>query len=343
MRRAAVFSVIATMMLVAGLTARADEVRLADGSLVMGKVVSIAGGKLKVATEFAGEIEIELAKVSSIATAEPRQIRIGDAPAVEGTLGLDDGTQVLTVNGDVRPLALTEISDVRDVGAPPAPEKPRVNWIGKAEVGLTGKSGNTDRVDARALVSTTRVGPRGRLILTLRGAYAQVDGTRSQNEIMGTELYERDITDRLFGYQKLELEYDEFEDLDLRATLTAGLGYFVIRSKKQELKVRGGIAYQREQFNGGVTEDNFITEAGYDYRLDLNKWLRFTSRFTFFMEPADFDAWRFDAENAAEIPLSQKSGWKVKLGVRNEFDNMPQPGIEELDTTYYASLVYNWE
>jgi putative salt-induced outer membrane protein YdiY len=322
--------------------AAADEVRLADGSVVRGRVVSVSGGKLKIATDFAGELTIAMNKVTAVVTDGPREIRIGLTHDVQGALGLDEGTQVLHVGAAVQPLDLGALTVVQDLGVPIV-DPPRANWTGRAELGVTGKSGNTDRIDARALVTTTRTGPKGRLILTLRGAYAQSDGVRSQSEVMGTEIYERDVTKRLFVYEKLELEYDEFENLDLRGTIAGGLGYFLVRSPRQELKFRSGLAYQREQFTDGTSDDNLLAEAGYDYRLDISKWLRYTSRFTYFVVPGDWDDWRFDAENAAEIPLSQKSGWKLKLGVRNEYDAMPQPGIERLDTSYYASLVYNWD
>ncbi len=35
--------------------------------------------------------------------------------------------------------------------------------------------------------------------------------------------------------------------------------------------------------------------------------------------------------------------WKVRLSVRNQYDNVPRPGIEKLDTSYLLNLVYDWE
>jgi len=338
-----VLAMVCAVLVVVG-PAWADEVRMSDGSVVYGRIVSVRGGTVVVATDFAGEIKVPIGKINGIVTDEPREVRVGATHEVQGVLGVEGEQQTLSVDGRSQPLSLQHLTVLQDAGTPIV-DPPDANWAGRAELGLTGKSGNTDRIDARALVSATRTGPQGRLILTLRGAYAEVEGARSQNEVMGTEIYERDFTDRLFGYEKLELEYDEFENLDLRGTLTLGLGYFLVRSDRQELKLRGGLAYQREEFSSGTpaSEDNFLTEMGYDYRLDVSKWFRLTSKFTYYLEPSDLEAWRFDAENAAEIPLSQKSGWKLKFGVRNEFDNAPQPGIEKLDTSYYASLVYNWD
>ncbi len=342
MRALALFFSIAALCWASG--AAPDEVRTTGGSVLVGRVVSIAGGTLTIETEFGGVVPIPMANVAAVTTDEPRTVRVGATHETQGTLRVEDGRQLLVKSDRYQPLSLAHLTVLQDLGVPIV-EPPRANWTGRAELGLTGKSGNTDRIDARALVSATRTGERDRLMLTLRGAYAEVEGARSQNEVMGTQIYERDVSPRLFVFEKLELEYDEFENLDLRATLTGGLGYFLLRSERQELKVRGGLAYQHEEFSNGVStsEDSFLAEFGYDYRLDVSKWFRYTSRFGYYFEPADVDEWRIDAENAAEIPLSQKSGWKLKFGVRNEYDNTPQPGIEELDTTYYTSLVYNWD
>ena len=42
---------------------------------------------------------------------------------------------------------------------------------------------------------------------------------------------------------------------------------------------------------------------------------------------------------AMVFPLKQES-WKLKLGVRNEYNSTPLPGVDPLDNTYYVNLVY---
>jgi putative salt-induced outer membrane protein YdiY len=157
------------------------------------------------------------------------------------------------------------------------------------------------------------------------------------------EVYDRDITSRLFGFERLDLEYDEFEDLSFRSTLSGGLGYFLLRSDRKELKVRGALAYEHEEFHGDNSDDSFLISAGWDSHFDICKWFRYTSRFTFFLDPLEFDAWRLDSENAGEIPLSQKSGWKFKFGLHTEYDNDPQPGIDTRDLSYFVSFAYDWD
>lgn len=47
-------------------------------------------------------------------------------------------------------------------------------------------------------------------------------------------------------------------------------------------------------------------------------------------------------DSGFEIPLSA-GFWKLRLGLNNQYNSRPQPGREELDTTYYTRLVLNWK
>ena len=47
-------------------------------------------------------------------------------------------------------------------------------------------------------------------------------------------------------------------------------------------------------------------------------------------------------ENALELPLSKKVDWKIKAGVKNDYNSMPGPEADRrLDTFYFVNLV--WE
>lgn len=223
-----------------------------------------------------------------------------------------------------------------------AEEAPETSWTGRAEFGLDGETGNSERLNVKGLIRTKRETDFARLTLYVRGHFEESGGERSTNEIIGGTKFERDLSERTFAFVHWELESDEFEDLDLRSTLTGGLGYFVVRAERQELKVRGGPSYQHEELDDGSSTDSILVQLGYDYRLDLNERIRLTSTLSYFFNATDTDDWRLTAENAAEIPISMDAAWKIRLGIRNEYDALPQPGIERLDTSYFTSLTFDW-
>ena len=223
-----------------------------------------------------------------------------------------------------------------------AQEEPAASWTGRAEFGLDGQTGNSERLSLKGLVQTTRATDFARLSLYLRGQFEETSGERSKNEIIAGTKYERDLSERTFAFLHIEMERDEFESLDLRSTLTVGIGYFLIRAETHELKIRAGPSYQHEELDDGSTTDNLLAGLGYDYRLDLNERIRFTSTLSYFFNATEMDDWRLTAENAAEIPISTDAAWKLRLGIRNAYDALPQPGVERLDTSYFTSLTYDW-
>lgn len=337
---------VMVLSVLAVVTARgaADEIRLQDGSLVRGTITGIADGKVTIATDFAGDVTIALDKVTGMVSDEAHDFRLDRGEVVSGRLDVVDGQQRVTRDGTVwyvTPPALVAMGAPKKLLA--AGEKPPANWKGRAEFGLKGESGNTDRLNVQGRVTTTRETEADRLTLYLRGEYETQEGNRTANEVIGGTRYERDLNDRLFAFARLELEYDEFEDLDLRSILSGGLGYFFIRSDRQELKGRAGLGYTHESFSDGTRTDNLVAEFGYDYRLDIRKWLRYTSDFTYYLPLTEVNDWRFTAENAGEIPIGDTEAWKLRFGVHNDYDNAPQPGVESLDTMYFTSLVYNWK
>lgn len=319
----------------------ADEVRLRDGSMVRGTVTLVKEGKLTVKTDFAGDLSIPLDKIGGISTDAEQTIVLKGGGTYKGRMQYVDGKQQVLQHNQPQDLDVATLGEVVPVPPPGTPPTP-ANWTGRAELGLNGSSGNSDRINASAGVTATRTDVVDRLTLYLRGQYEESNGERSKNEVIGGVRYERDLSPRLFAYTRLELEYDEFENLDFRSTLAGGLGYFLIRNPRQDLKIRGGVAYQHEEFGDGSSDDKPLAEVGYDYRLDVKQWLRFNSTLTYFVDPTNVDDWRATAENSADLPLGTPSKWKLRLGVRNELDSDPLPDIESLDTTYYLSLVYLW-
>lgn len=318
-----------------------DEIHLGDGSIVRGTVTTIKEGSLTIKTDFAGDLKIPLDKITGVSTDAEQTITLKGGGTYTGRLQYVDGEQQVIEKDDPELLQISTLGEMVPVPPPGAPPVP-ANWTGRAELSLNGSEGNSDRINAAGGITTTRTHVKDRLTLYLRGLYEESNGERSQNEVIGGVRYERDLSPRLFAYTRLELEYDEFENLDLRSTVGAGLGYFLIRNPRQDLKIRGGLAYEHEEFGDGTSDDKPLAEAGYDYRLDVRQWLRFNSTMTYFVDPTEVDDWRAVAENVAELPLGGVSPWRLRFGVRNELDSDPLPDIESLDTTYYLSLVYLW-
>lgn len=204
------------------------------------------------------------------------------------------------------------------------------------------KEGNTESLNARGRLDVIRKTKDDLLSFFLSVDYSEQDDLRSQNEYRGGISYENMLNERTFWYTRLEMEFDEFENLDLRSTAAVGLGYYWLRKDDHELKNRLGIGYRHEAFNNDISKDEAVLDLGLDYRVDIAPWLQFTHSTTFSPGFEDFDDYRLDVDTAVILPL-QSDKLKLKLGIRNEYNSQPQSGIERLDNTYYANLMLSLE
>lgn len=320
----------------------ADTVQLLDGSLIFGKVASIGAGSLSLKTSYAGDLNIPLKGVKAIWTEDEHTITLEGSVVHTGRLEFTSGQQKIL--GEDGPISL-EITGIAKSVPAPLPDESRIpaDWSGRAELSLNGDTGNTNRFSLRTRVSATRTSTLDRLTLSLRAEFEESDGVRETAEVAGRLHHEHDLSERRYFFTRLDTERDDFESVEFRARIVAGLGRFLIKSPRQELKILGGGGYEYERFSDGSEANTGLVGAGYEYRVQARNWLRFDSSLITLMSITDIGDWRLQAVNGAELPLSNRAGWKLRLGVRNEYDAEPLPGVESLDTNYYLSIVYDWD
>ncbi len=357
MIRASKISSLAAAGLVAlgfGRVALADVVHLANGSQLVGTVEGVSDGKLKIKTDYAGTFDVDMKTVKGISTDQPVNVRTKDGEVKVGKLAFDPANGQTSVaaqaeGGVARPVALGDLADSwTQTGKAPdllaaekAAEAAKPKWTVRAELGLNGQTGNKERFALNGGLSAKRTSQDDRFTIFANGNYAIEDGERTADEVLGGARYEYDLSDRWFVYTGINLEYDQFEDLDLRVQFLAGFGYFIIKQEKQTLKARGGAGFQHESFGNGTNTDQGIAELGVEYDVDINEYLHFAHRTTYYPAFEELNDYRIVMENAVELPISKEDGWKLRAGVRNEFDDQPVAGIDRLDTFYFMNIAWD--
>ncbi len=72
-------------------------------------------------------------------------------------------------------------------------------------------------------------------------------------------------------------------------------------------------------------------------RFEMNNELTFTPSIE------DFADYLLTQNSWLDLPLGSFKLWKVRLGLRNDYNSMPAGDREKLDTTYYSSRIVDWE
>lgn len=342
--------------LLASAGATADVITLADGSKILGTVERLADGKLTLATKFAGTLEIDAAQIVSIAVDRPVNVGMESGDRLVGPIEWKpalDRAVVQTEMGGV-PISVDRVSAIwpKDAKSPEEvayeeqlaqvqaeAEAARAKWSATLEVGLLFKDGNSDVLNARGRAEARRTSDRDLLKFYVSGEYAEENEKRSASEVKGGAYYEHMLTKHWFAYVRGELEYDEFEDLDLRLSTGPGLGYYWIKKPEHELKTRAGIGYLHESYMNGRTVDTAEGEVGLDWRLDITPWLRFTTANAWYPTFEELGDYRLVSDSAFVFPIGASDAWKLKLGALYEYKARPAGGRERLDQTYYANIV----
>lgn len=337
-------------------SAPADVITLTDGSRIVGTVERLGNGKLTLVTKFAGTIEIDASLVQSIATDETVNVGMTTGDRLVGPIEWKaelDHAVIQTELGGI-PIKVDQVEAIWPEGAKSPEELAleeqteqarkemealRAKWELTFEFGMSIREGNTKTSRFRGGGELRRRSPKDLLKFYVYGTYSEENYRRSESEVRGGAYYEHLITERWFAFARTELEYDEFENLDLRLSTGAGVGYYWLKEDHHELKTRAGIGYLHESYMDDTKRNAVEAELGLDYRLDISKWLQFTQAASYFPTLERGDDYRLVSDTAFLIPLGDSEMWKIKFGARYQYRNRPSTGFERLDQRYYANIV----
>lgn len=344
---------IAAAMALSATAAWADTLYLRDGSIINGELLKLHKKRYQFETRFAGKLEIPEDQVVGVATDEAHTVVLedGDEIGVRLSYGAEQGQRLISGRFGERSLDVEAIAGVRDLGAPdPALVAARDKlskdpWSGRLAFGLSGSSGNSDSRSINARAEALRETNGDRLSLSIRMNRQRDDGEKTEDETVGRARLERDFTERFFAFGATEVEKDRFEDIDLRFRATLGPGYFYIREEEHRLKGRLGLGYEHESYESGGSESSAVMTVGYDYLKVLAEWFRFTHELQVISQIDDqpTESFRVESLLGGEFPLSGDALWRLRAEYGHQYDNNPEPGVDELDSTYLLNIVRDFE
>jgi hypothetical protein len=331
----------AAALLITGRLA-ADRIELTDGSIINGKLLSADGGKFKVETNFAGTIEIAQDKIKSFTTDGVVHVGLKTGSEVLGKVDATE-TGVKVSGADAQMTAETgNIVAVwpKDADSP-AVEKAKRKWAYEAGVGISGRTGVSEKFSAALNFLATLESSQDKLIFHLAGERARDNGVDTANRQFGSVDYSSFFSDKNVWYVRSSLEKDEIKQLDLRSTTGFGVGRKLIKKDTEDLEVRFGISYIYETYSNGTKFDS----PGLDIALiNMTQFKNGVMRNVITYTPAfeDFANYRIHHESSYEMPITA-SMWKLKLGLTNDYQSIPPAGVERFDTLYFTSLILNWK
>jgi putative salt-induced outer membrane protein YdiY len=330
-----------------------DEVRTTDGSVLQGTVSAISKDTLTIQTALFGTLSISRDKISSLSTDHPASVRLDDGSVQVGAIRSTEPGKVeisgALMSGTVDIARVQEFwpqgaEDPRETALKAAADALKRSWKADASAAANGNSGNTSQKNLSAGVDAVLTGPADELKLYGRYTSDEADGEESANETVGGVKYSAYGEDWLGWYVRTEMEQDEFENIDLRVTSAGGLSYRWVNKKDYKLSGNTGLSYRHESYNDGSENTG---AAGLDFGLShlyrfKHKW-EIKNELTCTPSVEDFSSYLVSQDSSLSLPIGGSKWWKIKLGLRNDYNSLPADDRKALDTTWYSALAVTKE
>lgn len=322
------------LLILAPAVARADEVILKNGDAVHGKILGMEDEQLEIDTDFAGKIKIDWEDVQSL-TSDHRLFLIfySEAQIPEG-VGIRDGDRLivtkLEAGGPIR------FSDVKAINAR------ALYYRGNLNVGGNSTTGNTETQALNLSGSYTHRQDRHRLLVDGKYNYGTAKGQVVAQNAAGSFSYDYYLKRQLYVKGSQLFEYDLFQNLAMRSTSMAGLGYDLFDRKSHLLTFGAGPAVVYQNF---TTEPDTVSPSATWfvrwYREFRGGDVKLFHRHQGFRDFGASTAFRLNADQGIRVKIIGDLSLNLEYDLR--FNTEPAPGRKELDQAFIFGVAYEIE
>ncbi|RJP20396.1 MAG: DUF481 domain-containing protein [Candidatus Abyssobacteria bacterium SURF_5] len=363
MRFSSLFAIIFVSLLFSH-DALADEIVLVNGDRISGDILYISPIEIEIKTDYAGDICLPLSMAASISTDRPGRVLLKNGDILIGSIRsrIDDHILIqspfteevlipldefarfeqIDPNTDIQPSSEVSALAEETPAEKPEDESPDL-WTGSVVFGTQLHEGNTDDLSLHFEANAVRKLPREELSLKVFSNYSETEGDTDQNVVFGESKLKLFPNTRWYLFGVSNLEYDEMENLGLRAQLFGGPGYYFI--KKENLNFLGemGVGLVAEFFDEDGEEDT--TEPAFwlnaEWKQKLSERIEFLQTLTLFPTIGDFDDYRIRSTSAISTLI--KNSWWVKFSAIDEYDSNPETeDVERNDLRVFSSIEYKF-
>ena len=217
-------------------------------------------------------------------------------------------------------------------------------WSGFLDTGLATTQGNAETLTLNVGLSAARATRRDKTSVYLTSLYATNNTTGTSlttaNAIRGGVRYDANVSSRTFGFGFTDLEFDEFQSLDLRFVVGGGLGRHVRKSEKTQFDVFGGGALNKEFFSTGLNRTSGELLFGEELSHKISSITALQQRFVVYPNLSDTGSYRLNWDSSAVTKLSRWLSWQLTLSDR--FLSNPVAGRKKNDVLFTTGLRFTF-
>lgn len=327
-----------------------DKVTLANGSVLIGKIVSMADGNVTIKTPDVPDIVVSIAHVSDIVTDENVTLRTKTGDLLQRRIVGIEANQLRLEGGDTSSLSLDNLGMINP------PEKVAPRWTGSLNFTGTNTTGNTDIRSAGLSFDAALRRDIDRITVDTAWSYAENKDRTSPNasssgyvltqrRVGGGIKYDYYLSEKSYALVTARVLGDTIANLDLRFTGGAGFGYTLIDDGKSLFLLEVGLSYLKESYRNivpGTPNSTDYLAARVAYRLEkpLSESTKLVHRAEAFPSVEDSDD--IYCQVTTELSTSLTDSMIATVSHVLDYDNTPAAGFKRADHRVILSVGWSF-
>lgn len=215
------------------------------------------------------------------------------------------------------------------------------DWKLHAELSYVVTTGNTKTQTFASKVEGLKETGANRFSAKFEGLFARAQGTETANRWYLLGKWERTFSKRMFGFLQGDYLKDRFAGFDYRTTLTAGLGYDVVKTDKHYLKGLFSLGYATQTYEDGSSDNYPTANLGLNYIWQILENLKFKEDFNYQTSLSDTSLYYINSDTSVQVKIN--THFSLGVGLRVAYQNKPPTDdIKKTDTTFLTSLIIDY-
>jgi putative salt-induced outer membrane protein YdiY len=227
-----------------------------------------------------------------------------------------------------------------DAGAAVPPPPPKPKWETSVGIGATITDGNSETLLFTANGVALRKWDKGEFEGKVDSGYGTDDGDQNVGFIRGSAQYNYLITDRWYGFLRVEALHDSVADIAYRIPLTAGVGYYLIKNDRVTLSGEVGPGYVWEKV-GDDDRDYATIRFAEKFTWKFSDRARLWQNFEYQPRIDDWSEYFLTGEVGVEADITKQLALRVVF--QDWYVSHPAEGKESNDLKLIAGLNYKFQ
>jgi hypothetical protein len=233
-------------------------IKLVSGEWLAGHVTSLRDKDLVFESEELDELHLDWDDIVEMRSALPMTFTFTELGTVTGAATMVQGVISVRIGEQILQYPRSGLLSIIEG------EQTEWNyWSLKATAGIVARSGNTDQDDVNLYGFIRREAGQTRLDIEYVGNFGEVGGEQTIDNHDASVRFDWLITQGFFVTPfNMTLFSDRFQNIDLRSTFGAGVGYFITRTKDIEWSVTFGGGYQSTRYTSVLPGEERVKGTG---------------------------------------------------------------------------------